>query len=476
MKVDIKEQLQKKEAMAILNNKLSSILPDLMSSNMKLGERLRNKVKVLNFFSNIEHRNREYFKGFISSSNKRTNSLKTGLGLKRAIKQNNKNLNTLLRRMEGDILLQNTDVLLSEKRLINENTEPETHIKLYNSLNEMRQALKPSLSVGKNDNKKRIKVLTEDEMEKAKDYINNKLSKEFSTIQNNINNYKDKFNTFFHNDNSEKIEMNNKLKKDFNKFVQTLNFQKEIKLINYKKPKVRQIKDKESTSLQKINKILYVNSLKKNEMNKRIKTDIIKRNISLNFLKTTDPSINDKIKNIDVNGQDTMQILNKLAEQNDYITQRMDNKLRRVNSLIEFKLPFLNNYEPILDYFKKNKKSKAKSYNSKIDNIDNKKIVFTPISDSRNNKIIIKPVMRRRISSLKNDIQMITHKNELFYKNFYENNHMTIFNKLKEAFNNKDNKDNKENKVNNENNDNDLNEQKSNSIDNKKIVFLTEKK
>ena len=468
MKVNIKEQLQKKEAMAILNNKLSSILPDLMSSNMKLGERLRNKVKVLNFFSNIEHRNREYFKGFISSSNKRTNSLKTGLGLKRAIKQNNKNLNTLLRRMEGDVLLQNTDILLSEKRLINENTEPETHIKLYNSLNEMRQALKPSLSVGRNDNKKRIKVLTENEMEKAKDYIGNKLSREYTTLQNSINNYRDKFNTFFPNENSQKVEINNKIKKEFNKFVQTLNFQKDIKLINYKKPKVRQIKDKESTSLQKINKLLYVNSLKKNEMNKRIKTDVLKRNISMNFLGTTDPSVNEKIKNIDVNGQDTMQILNKLAEQNDYITQRMDNKLKRVNSLIEFKLPFLNNYEPILDFFKKNKKSKAKSCDSKLDNIDNKKIVFTPISESRNNIIKIKPFLRNRIYSLKNDIQMINHKNELFYKNFYENNNMTIFNRLKETFNNKDNK---------ENNENDFAEPKSNTIDNnKKIVFLTEKK
>ena len=43
--MNIDDQLRMKKAMEALNSKLTLVLPDLMSSNTKLGERLKNKLE-----------------------------------------------------------------------------------------------------------------------------------------------------------------------------------------------------------------------------------------------------------------------------------------------------------------------------------------------------------------------------------------------------------------------------------------------
>ena len=448
MKADrLNEQVRMKKVMEVLNNKLTIVLPDLMSSNTKLAERLKNKLKVSSLFNNIEQRNRKYLKGFIHSSNQRADFLKTGLKLNRAIRQSHLNMKNLCDQMEGDAILQNMDLFLNEKKLLNENTEQETHMKLNNLLYVMKQAIKPSLYAKKEENIKEIKGLTENEIDKVKNYIGNKLIKEQNNVNTNISNYVNKLNDTFRGENFQKVENKNKIKKDFNRFIETLNFQKDVKLINYQKPKAQQIKDKEGANLLRLKKLLYPTSLRKHELNKLSKLKnsklIVKRNASMNNIydnnisdvndmlgKTTDASVADKIKNIDVTGQDTMQILNKLAQQKEYMSQRMENKLKRVNSLIEIKLPFLNNYELILNYVNRNKRNLAKS-ETKKETEDGEKVVFSPINDYMHNKKQLQPIMRKKLLAIKNDIQILDPKNELFRKKFYENEEMTIFNKLK---------------------------------------------
>ena len=446
MKLNLDEQLRMKKIMDVLNSKITLVLPDLMSSNTKLGERLKNKLKVSTLFNNIEQRNRKYLKGFINSSNKRANFLKTGLEMNKAIKQSTKNIQSICKEMEGDLILQNMDLLLNEKKLISENTEQETHMKLNNLLSVMKKAIKPSLLSLKEEDKNYEKILKEDEIHKMKDYMGKKIDKEHEDIQNNINNYINVVNDAFKSEEFENEENEAKIKRNFGRFVETINFQKNIKLINYKKPKPQQIKDKESANLLRIKKLLYPSNIKKSEVNEENNNKelnhVIKRNSSMNniynvhnyeaFGKTTDNNIADKLKNIEVNGQDTMQVLTKLKEQKDYLTERMQQKLKRVNSLIEIKLPYLSNYENILHYVNRNNKSisQRKNISENINN-NNEKMVFSPISDIRNTKCEIKPFMRRKILSLKNDIQLINHNNELFNKNFFENKRMTIYNKLK---------------------------------------------
>lgn len=447
--MNIDDQLRMKKAMDALNSKLTLVLPDLMSSNTKLGERLKNKLKVSTLFNNIEHRNRKYLKAFIYNANQRANFLKTGLELNKAIKQSKKNMSSLCKQMEGDLILKNMDILLNEKKLISENTEQETHMKLNNLINTMKRAIKPPLFTKRDEEKKELKILTENEIDKIKDYISDKIIKEKNNLVNNINIYVNELNNSFGNGKYEKGKNKNQIKKEFHRFVDNLNFVKDIKLINFKKPKPIPIKDKESVNLLRIKKLLYPTKSIRKEVIEPIKTKekeytIIKRNASMNSIydiknldkigKTVDINDKDKIKDIEVSGQDTMQILNKLAQQKDYLTQRMDNKLRRVNSLIEIKLPFISNYELILKYVNSQNKKGIKNKNLSENN-DNEKMIFSPISEDRSNRYKIQPFMRKKILSLKNDINIISHRSELFKKQFYENKQMDIYHKLKESSN-----------------------------------------
>lgn len=447
--MNIDDQLRMKKAMDALNSKLTLVLPDLMSSNTKLGERLKNKLKVSTLFNNIEHRNRKYLKAFIYNANQRANFLKTGLELNKAIKQSKKNMSSLCKQMEGDLILKNMDILLNEKKLISENTEQETHMKLNNLINTMKRAIKPPLFTKRDEEKKELKILTENEIDKIKDYISDKIIKEKNNLVNNINIYVNEVNNSFGNGKYEKGKNKNQIKKEFHRFVDNLNFVKDIKLINFKKPKPIPIKDKESANLLRIKKLLYPTKSIRKEVIEPIKTKekeytIIKRNASMNSIydiknldkigKTVDINEKDKVKDIDVSGQDTMQILNKLAQQKDYLTQRMDNKLRRVNSLIEIKLPFISNYELILKYVNSQNKKGIKNKNLSENN-DNEKMIFSPISEDRSNRYKIQPFMRKKILSLKNDINIISHRSELFKKQFYENKQMDIYHKLKESSN-----------------------------------------
>ena len=63
----IPNYFRRKKKMVILNNKVSEILPELMDRNLKLADRLQNKLKVSSFFNSIEQRNKNYLQNFIFS-------------------------------------------------------------------------------------------------------------------------------------------------------------------------------------------------------------------------------------------------------------------------------------------------------------------------------------------------------------------------------------------------------------------------
>ena len=448
------DRVRMKKAMDVLNSKLTIILPDLMSSNVKLVERLKNKLKVSTLFNNIEHRNRKYLKGFINCSNKRTNFLKTGLEMKRALKQSNKNTQLLCKQMNEDLILKNMDILLNEKKLISENTEPETHLKINNLLTVMKKAIKPSLT-GKNEEKNETKVITEDKLDKMKEYIGNEIIKEQDDIKKTINNYVNIINNTLKTNEYEVEENKYKIRRDFIHLVDTVNLQKKYKLIYYKKPKPLQIKDKESANLIRIKRLLYPQNFKKKHLrNEKYNKEFeffLKKNSSMNNIysfntkniekikKSTDNSNKtiDKFKNIDVNGKDTMQVLTKLKEQNGFITDRMEHKLKKVNSLIEMNLPYLSNYENVINYFNRKNKNIKKTEN-KSENIKNEKMTFSPISNKRKYKGNLRPTMSSKLISLKDDIQNISPNSELFKKLFFENKRMTVYNRLKNSLERKD--------------------------------------
>lgn len=439
---------KKQKNLDILNSKISLILPELMSRNIKLGERLKNKLKVSTLFNNIEHRNKKYLKGFIFSSNKRARDLKTGLEMSKAIKQSTKKLTLLCNQMKDDLILKNTDILLKEKKLLSENTEQETHSKINDFIHTIKNAIKPPTTFRISSSKKFIKSMSEEEITKAKEIMGIKILKEENDIQDKINKYINKMRSSFDN---KDYEMNKiKIKKDFNKYTENMYLENNIKFINYKRAKPQQIKDKESANLVRIKKFLYPSNFdfdekkeKENKANKQNNNIILKRNSSMNDIylskknETTKntQNIEDKLKNIDVSGKDTMEILNNLVDQGELLSERLQKKLEKVNNLIEINLPFPSNYELILNYIKKH------PYLKNNNNLNKSYELVQPISDERKTKkkIKITPIMRSKLLSIREDIDIETNKDDVLKKNLIKSSSLPYIIKQNSIKNNNNN-------------------------------------
>ena len=476
-KLDDFDKKQKKSD--LVNSKISVILPELMCRNLKLGERLKNKLKVSTLFNNIEHRNKKYLKGFIFSSNKRAKDLKTGLEMNKAIRQSSKKLTLLRNQMKDDLILRNSDILLKEKKLLSENTEQETHLKINDFIHTIKNTLKPSSTPKLISTKKLFRSMSDDEITKAKDIMGNKIIKEENEIQEIINNYLSKMKSCFDNNNYEKNRI--KIKKDFNKYTENMYLRENIKLINYTRAIPEQIKDQENANLIRIKKILYpsnfdidINEKKENKTFRKNSSNIIlKSNSSMNDInksikkKKTLKEIqnkDEKLNNVDANGKDTMEVLNNLVDQGEFLTERMQKKLDKVNSLIEIKLPYPSNYELILNYIKKHPNLRKDEKNFEI---------FTPKSESKISKgLKISPYLRSKLISIKEDIAI---KNNEYLEKKLKDSKSLPYIKIKNNFNNNINNINrnhksKNDKVGENNNSNNISMNKSH------IVFITSKK
>ena len=438
--------------MDILNSKISIILPELISRNTKLGERLKNKLKVSTLFNNIEHRNNKYLKGFIFSSNKRAKDTKTGLDIDKAIKQNNKKLELLCNQMKEDLILKNSDILLKEKKLLNENTEQETHLKINDCIHTLKNIIKSPISSKNTSSKRLIKSMSENELEKAKKVVGNKIMREEKDIQEKINEYINVMRNSFDNRN---LEINKiKIKKNFSRFTENMYINDKMKMINYTKPNPPQIKDKENANLVRIKKFLYpIHFMNKRSRNIRQNNNIdFKKNISMNNIynhSNNNKSIKqnntfeNKLKHVEVCGKDTMEVLNHLVDQREFLSDRFAQKFEKINSLIDISLPYPSNYDKILKYMNK--------YYRKNDNDNDNYMYFNNhnnnnnINNSQNTfrKIMITPDMRKKILSLK---EVIKYKKFDFPENFCEPNSENVIN-------NNENNNIKIKKIKNVNND-----------------------
>ena len=280
-------------------------------------------------------------------------------------------------------------------------------MKINDYIHTIKDIIKPPNPLRLTSNKKLIKSLSEEEIIKAKNIIDNKITKEGNEIQQIINNYIKKIRDSFDNKNYEKNKM--KIKKDFKNYNENMNLDRNMKIINYTKVKPQQIKDKESANLIRIKKFLYpsnfdLNKLKGNKMNKHNISFILKKNSSMNDIykrKIVKINLNaeDKLNKVNVNGKDTMEVLSDLMSQGEYLSEILNKKLEKINSLIEIKLPFPSNYELILKYIKNN--PKLLNYEDSI-----RMKYATPISKEKKNNIIQN--MRNRLLTIKEDIEKKT--------------------------------------------------------------------
>ena len=98
--------------------------------------------------------------------------------MNKAIKQSKKTLTLLCNQMKDDLILKNSNVLLKEKKLLNENTEQETHLKINDSIHSIKNAIKPVEPLYINPPRKLMKSMSEEDIKKAKYLVSHKIVKE----------------------------------------------------------------------------------------------------------------------------------------------------------------------------------------------------------------------------------------------------------------------------------------------------------
>ena len=443
-----KNFFNKKKKIVILNSKVNQILPELMGRNLKLVDRLQNKLKVSLFFNSLEQRNKKYFKNFIISSNKRIKDIKTGVQINKVIKQSFESISPMCNQINNDILIKNKDKLIKEKKLMIENTEQETHNKIEQLLNNLKNAIKKEKNIRKEiDNNKIIKNYSTEDINNVKEYISEKIKTEEKNTNVKISDYLRKLNYIFkncdytkiNNDSDKNIENEEfskeyfKCKKALNKLSNNYYIKKDLSLINYSKPKPYKMQDKEGASLIRIKNCLYPNLIdkkmiktqEKETINKTfsdIKTEtllssndesIIQNDINKNC-EMTNKIQNDDLEKIKLGGKDTLDILNILATRNKFLSERFEKKFKKINSLIDLNLPYTKNYELFLNYSRLKEKEK---FNKKFNSISPDK--FKKKYGSRNNSNKSLPFLneniRHKLTSLKHVIE-----NKKINKNIFD--------------------------------------------------------
>ena len=418
---------QKDDKTKKVSEKIRILLPELMARNSKLSNRVRNKLKVSSFLNNTENRYNKYLKSFISSSYERVKDIKTGLELIKAIEKSSKNIYPLCSQISNDRIIQNSDFLIEEKKLLNENTEQETHLKINDLIKNMRKALN---HINKNNHKlikKPMKSLSQTEINNVKYILNKNIKKEGEMISYKIKGYLDKL--------KNNAETN---KKEFNNYVENIKIFDNINFINYTKPKPLKVKDKECASIIRIKRQLfpYIGTLNKidiknirkkgrkrkflnvkNFSNKNIDLDISN---DINNLKS---SINDK----NIIEKDSLKLINNLANEGRNLSFKLSKTANKVDSLIDINLPRPTIYEQIIEKNKENNKRNSRN----IDNDENNINSINDINISDTN-LLSKKKLEKIINLYKKEVGKIKNKNYDFCnideKNVIKNNLIYPFN------------------------------------------------
>ena len=326
----IPELVPKNYKSSFVTKKIKSILPELLARNTKLTDRLKSKLKVSTFLNNTEIRNQKYMKYFLDSSDKRLKDIKTGLELSKAIKQSYRNLSNLCTKLDNDIILQNSEFLTEEKKLLKENTEQETHMKINNLITNLKNAVKKNNLYNREQKNEKINYLSKSYINNAKNVIENKFENENKIVNLRINSYK--------------VKLNNSIneKKEFKSFAEHFDISN-LKLLNYHKPKPIPLTDRECSNMTRIKKNLHPviekkeNNIKKKIINLNNKNNNNQQNLSFNEYGKS--QILDK---------DTFCVLKSLASNGKNLPLKINKTTNKVNSLLDIILPNPDTYKRLL--------------------------------------------------------------------------------------------------------------------------------
>ena len=403
----------KNKKVNFITDKIGIILPELMARNVKLGDRLKSKLKVSTFLNSRENRNQKYLKSFVTSSDKRVKDLKTGLELLKAIKQSKKNLSPLCSQISNDFILQNSDFLIEEKKLLNENTEQETHMKINDLIQNLKNTVRNVNFYPNKPNKKTIRSLSEAELNNIKYILNNKIKNEGNMINTKIERYLDKLKNTAETD-----------RKNFKYYADHIDIFDNLNFINYSKPKPYKIKDKECSNIVKIKKQLS-SFIENNKKNKNEKKKLINnKNSSSQDIRI---NISSEINNLSINEykrnensqKDTLKILNNLAEQGRNLSLKINKKANKVNSLVDINLPHPTSYENIIKRNRDNNSSKS-NINKSCNNMNNIHEILK-VCNLSDPQLLSKNKLEKIINLFKKEIDILKKETYSFDKNNEDN-------------------------------------------------------
>ena len=433
------------KAFSPLNQALKECLPELMSRNIKKGQRLKSKIDVSFLLNNIELRNQSYLKKLVASSEKNLQIIKSGLELNKAMELSEEKLTPLNYQILDDFFLRKNNVIIGTKRHLGRKSEEESNLVIKSSLHIIKHFLNPGNKILEEpeDNSPKKKLMTKEELIEAEKLIYNKLKQEENNLNERVKKYLNRvYNiklTAPRSDNKydpKWLKINRDKNKDFYFYANNVSLNnKDIGMIHYKKLEPIPVRDKSCPNLKDINKKLFP-GIKEGKTNRdeylnikncnsvKILNDmqIIKRYKEKKILDKNEKDISDiKINN---NKNDSYNTLNKIVVRNKSLLSMSRNRYQKLGSLIDIELPKLSDYDLMIN---KRKSLKYQTMNKKIDTNINDKI-------EKLNRIYHKWKLAPEINALKEEIKNIqTHKfdieeNYLRHKEEIENKTYMILN------------------------------------------------
>ena len=350
-------------------NNFQKILSNLLENNNKSATNLINKLKVNSFFNNHENKAKEKLKDLIKLSEYRHKYSKNGESLKGIITKSYSNFKKLFYNINEDNFFLKNNLLQEEIEKLKDLGKSKETKEIKELISKIRERLEnkdktPTKKMVKNISQKFPKSIFINQNEQAKNILSEKLTEEQKNLNKNFSTYKDKLKIF-----KKFPEMGNR---NFGNFEFSLN----LDCLYYKKPekplKKRRYR-RESTSLNKINRIILSNE----------KRQLKKKNITLgNRIR----SLGDKFsKGFPIrNYKDTIDVVKNETSNNYLYGLRMNYKNNKFIRLMNKGLNEPSEYDKILN------SEKIKQINSKSRNnfVEEKKTIDDKIGYNDTNSYI----------------------------------------------------------------------------------------
>ena len=389
---------------------IQEILPELMIRNIKLGSRLKSKLKVSSLLNNIELRNQNYLKELVSSSDRNVQDLKSGLELSKAMKLSSNKLSLLNSKILNDCFMKKNNVIFNTKKNLNRSTEEETNLIIKKSLNVIRDCISPTykILVEPKTQKVKKKFLSDSELSHAKMVIDNKISVEEKILKEKIKDYLNRVKTLnlsklkSKDENDYKIQKLNKDKnREFYFFAKHLSLNdKNIKENLFPNIKSGEINSENYVNINNSNGVKIINGMKlytKLENNRKKQNNISENENKNNY---SDIVVNNK--------KDSFNILKKIIIRNRSLINKSNSKYNKLSSLLDINLPKITYYETLIN---KEKKKEEEEKNKEHNNINNENILSNKTKIKTGiPKLLSNSEIMKEFKAIKDEIEFLKRK------------------------------------------------------------------